>query len=82
MSDLRATVLEILAELFGDRDGVDVAGLTDASDLAEALDMDSMDVVDLAMELENRLNAEIEGKPSEIKTLAALLAAVEAVRPS
>jgi acyl carrier protein len=82
VSDLRATVLEILAELFGDRDGVDVAGLTDASDLAEALDMDSMDVVDLAMELENRLNAEIEGKPSEIKTLAALLAAVEAVRPS
>ena len=81
MTDIRATTLQILDELFGDRDGVDVTALTDASDLAEALDLDSMDVVDLAMELENRLDAEIEGKPSEIRTLSALLAAIEAVRP-
>ena len=82
MSDVRAVVIEILEQLFGDREGVDVAALTDRSDLAEALDLDSMDVVDLAMELETRLDAEIEGKPSEIRTLPALLAAIEAVRPS
>lgn len=82
MSDVRGVVLEILEQLFGDRDGVDLAVLTDGSDLQEALDLDSMDVVDLAMELETRLDAEIEGKPSEIRTLAALLSAIEAVRAS
>lgn len=82
MSDVRSVVLAIFVELFGDREGVDVSTLTDGSDLAKALDLDSMDVVDLAMELETRLDAEIEGKPSEIRTLAALLSAIEAVRPS
>jgi len=84
VSDVREVVLEILEQLFGDREGVDVASLTDDSQLEQALDLDSMDVVDLAMELETRLDAEIEGKPSEIRTLSALLAAIEAaaVRPS
>ena len=82
MSDVRSVILEILEQLFGDRDGVDVAAITDTSDLQEAFDLDSMDVVDLAMEIETRLDAEIEGKPSEIRTLPALLAAVEAVRAS
>lgn len=77
---VRDAVLAILGRLFGDRAGVDVSTLTDDTDLQEALDLDSMDVVDLAMELENQLDAEIEGKPSEIRTLAALLAAIEAAR--
>jgi len=76
MSDVRAVVLEILGELFGDRDGVDVGAIADDGDLQQALDLDSMDVVDIAMELENRLDVEIEGKPSEIRTLTALLAEI------
>jgi acyl carrier protein len=73
VSERRDVVLGILQELFGDRDGVEVPALTDETSLEEALDLDSMDVVDIAMELENRLDVEIEGKPSEIRTLGALM---------
>ncbi len=78
MIDPRAVVLQILHELFADRCSQTIADMDDAAELQPTLDLDSMDVVDIAMELENRLDVEIEGKPSEIRTLGALLSEVRA----
>lgn len=80
MSDVRSVVLTILNDLYGDREEADLSDLNDDSELQTALDLDSMDAVDLAMELENRLDVEIEGKPSDIRTLGALLRAIEEAR--
>ncbi len=76
VSDVRSIVLSIFEDLFGDRPEADLAAVTDDADLQAVLDLDSMDVVDIAMELENRLDVAIEGKPSEIRTLRALLEAI------
>ena len=77
MSSKRAVVLKVLAELFGERSGVDIAALRDETLLEDALDLDSMDVVDLAMELERRLDVGIEGKPSDVTTLGRLMELVD-----
>lgn len=81
MSDVRVVIVEILRDLFGDRPEADLSDLRDEVELQTALDLDSMDAVDIAMELESRLDVEIEAKPSDLRTLGALISAVEAARP-
>jgi len=78
VSPHRDSVIAILRELYAERAaGLDWESLPDESDLVGLLDLDSMDSVDLSMELERRLGASIEGKPSELRSISALLQAVD-----
>lgn len=66
-------MLHALERLFGDR-GVDLAALRAEDCLADALDWDSMDVVDLGMELRRHHGVEIPEDIDQIDTIAKLRA--------
>ena len=70
---MRAQVITALERLFGDR-GVNIADLSDSADLSEQLEWDSMDIVDMSMEFEHRLNTKLPEVVGEINTIARLVA--------
>lgn len=69
--EARARVLESLNRLFGDR-GVPLETLGDDDNLAQRLEWDSMDVVDLSLEFRRRLGAPIPEDLDQINTIARL----------
>ncbi len=69
---MRGQIVAVLERLFSDR-GVDIAALSDAVDLSEALEWDSMDVVDLGMELERCLGVSIPEEVERINSIAKLM---------
>jgi acyl carrier protein len=75
---MRDELRDVLATLFADR-GLDVATLRDEDDLREKMAWDSMDFVDLSMEVRQRLQIRL---PDDLTayTLAALVQAAEAAR--
>jgi acyl carrier protein len=71
-AEIEATVRQILTELFPDGD---VSTLTGSDDLKEALDLDSMAVIDVALEVERRL--EIHIPDEDLDRLTSIDAAVD-----
>jgi len=69
---MRARVVAALERLFGDR-GVDIDALKDDDDLSEHLEWDSMDIVDLGMEFERRLEAKLPEEVDAINTISRLV---------
>ncbi|MDG1479114.1 MAG: acyl carrier protein [Myxococcota bacterium] len=69
---MRARVVAALERLFGDR-GVDIGALKDDDDLSEHLEWDSMDIVDLGMEFERRLDAKLPEEVDAINTISRLV---------
>lgn len=67
----REAVIASLKRLFGDR-GVDIDALRDDEDLPARLGWDSMDVVDLGMELERLHGVRLSQAVDEIRTIARL----------
>ena len=69
--DIEASVRRILTELFPDRD---VAALADDDDLATALSLDSMALIDVALQVERELGLHIPdedlGKLTSVRAAA------------
>jgi acyl carrier protein len=55
-SEIRATIREILTELFPDHD---ITRVGDGDSLEDSLDIDSMAVIDVALEVERRLGVHV-----------------------
>lgn len=72
----RERVLDSLERLFADRD-VEVRGLDDGQSLSEALDWDSMDIVDLGMEFKRRHGLELPEGLESVDSLALLVKLLE-----
>ncbi|MCB9741069.1 MAG: acyl carrier protein [Alphaproteobacteria bacterium] len=77
MGQSESEVLRSLERLFGDR-GVKLSELAAGQSLAEALDWDSMDVVDLGMEFKRSLGVELPEDVEQIDSIAKLVALVDA----
>lgn len=56
MADVRQIVIDIIADIAPDED---VSNLDDAKSLREQLDLDSMDFLDIVMELRKRHKVEV-----------------------
>jgi acyl carrier protein len=56
MADVRQIVLDIISDIAPDED---VSGLDDQKSLREQLDLDSMDFLDIVMELRKRHKVEV-----------------------
>ena len=76
-SDVEARVREILASLFGER-GVDAALLAAEEPLVKSVRLDSLDAVDLAMELERTFHVPLSERDTQDATLAALVSLIVA----
>lgn len=61
-SDIRRTLRQILADLFPDHD---IDRLGDGDSLAESLDLDSMAMIDVALEVERRLDVHVPDEDLE-----------------
>jgi len=70
---MRTHVTTSLKRLFGDR-GVEIDALGDDDDLVEALEWDSMDVVDLGMEFERQHDVELPKEAASFDTIRKLVA--------
>lgn len=67
MSDLRSVLIEVIQEV-GEVD--DVSAITDDADLFEVLGLDSMQTLEVVLEMEQRLNLSIpEERLREIRSL-------------
>jgi acyl carrier protein len=61
-SDIKMRIREILTELFPDHD---ITQLGDGASLAETLDIDSMAVIDVALEVERRFGVHVPDEDLE-----------------
>ena len=61
-SDIKQSVRQILTELFPDHD---ITQLGDGDPLADSLDLDSMAMIDVALEVERRLGVHIPDEDLE-----------------
>ena len=68
-------VFQAIAELIADRNEIDVKSITPESSFAE-LGIDSLDTVEMLMELEDRIGAEIE-LDEKVETVGELCACIE-----
>ena len=74
-SDVRARIVEAIQETFPDRP---VDRLTDEAHLAETLGLNSMQVVDLVMALEERFGIQVPDRElAQLTSLKACIAFVE-----
>ena len=71
-TEARTLVRAVLAELFPDRD---LSALGDRDDLASSLDIDSMALIDIALELERRTGLHVPDE--DLPTLTSVQAAVD-----
>ena len=74
-TDLEAHVRQVLT----DRLGIAPDALTRDSRLVEDLGLDSLDALELAMTLEEELGVQVRKQVEEVRTLADLLALVQAL---
>ena len=75
MSDTRAQILDTIRDSFPDRP---VDGLVDEAPLAQTLGLNSMQVVDLVMALEDRFSIQVPDRElGKLTTLQACVAFVE-----
>lgn len=78
MSDTRETILEIIADVAPD---ADTTNLDDEADLRDELDIDSMDLLNVLIGIDETLHVSVpERDYGEVQTLAALVAYVDARR--
>lgn len=75
---MREKILEVLTTIFDDRDA-DFAAIGDDDDLAELLGWDSVDVVDLVLEMERRWQVRLADDLPDVVTLALLVERAERV---
>ena len=68
-------IFEKVAEMLADYKGIDVATITPDSTFQD-LELDSLDVADLVMQIEDALNVNIELDPS-VTNMAALVKRIE-----
>lgn len=68
-------IFETIAAKLADYKGIDVATITPDSTF-EALELDSLDVADLIMQIEDEMGVNIELDP-EVKDMKALVAKIE-----
>ena len=70
--DIRSLILQILADIAPDED---ISSLNDDEKLRDQIDLDSMDFLDIVMELRKRFNIEVPEKDYEqLATLASCVA--------
>lgn len=76
---IQAEILDMLREILGERAG-DVDGLDPNAPLLFALELDSLDAVDVTMELKRRYRVELSETDTSNATLASLAALVQGRR--
>ncbi len=74
--EVKQVVIDIIADIAPDED---LAGLDDAKSLREQLDLDSMDFLDIVMELRKRHKVEVPQE--DYPRLATLASCVEYLSP-
>ncbi|MGF1525450.1 MAG: acyl carrier protein [Candidatus Competibacterales bacterium] len=76
--DTRAAILKLMAEIAPD---ADLQGLTDDADLREELDIDSMDLLNVFIAIEEEVGVAVpEGDYGQVQTLGGLVAYIAARR--
>ena len=75
-TDIRSEVLDILSDIAPD---ADLSGLDDSKSFREQLELDSMDFLDIVMELRKRHRVQIP--ESDYKALASMNSTVEYLTP-
>ncbi len=75
-SEVRQIVIDIISDIAPDED---TSGLDDAKSLREQLDLDSMDFLDIVMELRKRHKVEVPQE--DYPKLASLASCVEYLSP-
>ncbi|NLB29785.1 MAG: acyl carrier protein [Clostridiales bacterium] len=74
------TTFEIVVKAIADRVGLDVAAITAETDVREDLGMDSLDAVELIMELEEELGISMPAdKTADLKTVGEIAALAESL---
>jgi len=75
------SVFEIVAKAVADRTGREVEELTPDTDVREDLGMDSLDAVELIMELEDELGVSIPSeKSADLKTIKEIVELIESLQ--
>lgn len=75
-TDVKQIVIDIIADIAPDED---LSGLSDEQSLREQLDLDSMDFLDIVMELRKRHKVEVPQE--DYPRLATLASCVEYLQP-
>ncbi|MDR2420525.1 MAG: acyl carrier protein [Oscillospiraceae bacterium] len=74
------TIFEKVAKAAADRTGRDISEITAETDVRDDLGMDSLDAVELLMELEEEFGISLPSeKTAEIKTVGEIVALVDAI---
>ncbi len=74
------TTFEIVVKAIADRVGLDVSAITAETDVREDLGMDSLDAVELIMELEEELGISMPAdKTADLKTVGEIAALAESL---